>query len=119
MKNGRRGDLPCVFSFTRKYESSRKITLQPSLPTLGRIAQEVGQFNEAEKWYRRSLEIEEKTNDEYGQATVLYQLGRLAQELRHFGEARAFYRKAEGILQRVSDFQTLAVVRQSLAEVTL
>jgi tetratricopeptide (TPR) repeat protein len=42
---------------------------------LGRIAAEQRDFQTAEKWYRKSLEIEEKQGNEHGAAMTYGQLG--------------------------------------------
>jgi tetratricopeptide (TPR) repeat protein len=70
---------------------------------LGIIAQERREFNEAEQWYRKSLAIEEKFKDKYGQAQTLHQLGMIAQERREFNEAEQWYRKSLAIKEKLKD----------------
>jgi len=44
---------------------------------LGIITEEQGQFEQAEKWYEKSLEIKEKQGNEHGAAQTYHQLGKL------------------------------------------
>ena len=81
---------------------------------LGMIAQQRRQFDEAERWYRRSLEIKEKLKDEYGQAITLHQLGMIAEERRQFDEAERLYLQAKAIFEKSNDEYSLSVVRSSL-----
>ena len=84
---------------------------------LGRIAQERQRFDEAEQWYRKSLEINERLGSERG-ATGDYQaLGMIAQEQQQFDKAEQWYRKSleinEGLgLERdaASDYQALGMI---------
>ena len=61
---------------------------------LGTIAQARRRFDEAEGWYKRSLEISERIDDEGGQATGLHQLGTIAQARRRFDEAEDWYKRS-------------------------
>ncbi len=70
---------------------------------LGIIAQEKRQFDEAEDWYRKSLKISEKLNNEYRQAPTLHQLGIIAEERRQFDKAEDWYRKSLKINERLND----------------
>jgi tetratricopeptide (TPR) repeat protein len=70
---------------------------------LGMIAQERRQFDEAERWYRQSLAIEERIGNEHGQGSTLHQLGRIAQERRQFDEAERWYRQSLAIEERIGD----------------
>ena len=45
---------------------------------LGRVAQERRDFEEAERWYQRSLEVRERLGDEHGAAGTYGQLGIIA-----------------------------------------
>jgi len=68
---------------------------------LGVIAQKRREFKEAKEWYRKSLALEEKLKDEYGQASTLHQLGRIAEERREFEEAEQWYRKSLAINEKL------------------
>jgi tetratricopeptide (TPR) repeat protein len=47
---------------------------------LGIIAEERGDFEEARKWYQKSVAIWEKSGDEHGASSTYGQLGLLAEE---------------------------------------
>jgi tetratricopeptide (TPR) repeat protein len=81
---------------------------------LGMIAEERRDFDEAEEWYRKSLAIEEKLKNEYGQAITLHQLGMIAEERRDFDEAERLYLKAEAIFEKYRDEHYLSIVRGSV-----
>ena len=83
----------------------------------GEIAQERGDFAEAEDWYHKSLAICEKIGDEHGQAIALHQLGMISEEQGSFDEAEAFYHQAEAILQRMNDPYHLDMTQQALKRV--
>ena len=73
------------------------------LHLLGMVAEERGQLEEAERWYRQSLAITERIGDESGQAQSLRQLGSVAERRGQLDEAERWYRQAEAILVRVND----------------
>ncbi|HAW50299.1 TPA: hypothetical protein DCX16_05065 [bacterium] len=85
-----------------------------TLHQLGRIAQQRRQFDIAEKWYRMSLEIKEKLEDEYGKAITLHQLGMIAEERRQFDEAERLYLQAKAIFEKYKDKHSLSIVCASL-----
>jgi len=66
---------------------------------LGMIAQKRQQFDEAEKWYRKSLEIYERLGLERDAADSYHQLGMIAQKQQQFDEAEKWYRRALEIYQ--------------------
>jgi tetratricopeptide (TPR) repeat protein len=70
---------------------------------LGRIAQERRDFETAEKWYLKSLEIEEKLSNKAGAATTYHQLGRIAQEQRDFEAAEKLYLKSLQIEEKLGN----------------
>jgi tetratricopeptide (TPR) repeat protein len=76
---------------------------------LGRLAQLRGQLDEAEAWYRKSLEIEEKLGDRPGMARGYHQLGRLAQLRGQLDEAEAWYRKSLEIDEKLGNRPGMAV----------
>ena len=61
---------------------------------LGTIAEERRDFETAEKWYLKSLEIKEKQGNEHGAASTYHQLGMIAQERRDFETAEKWYLKS-------------------------
>jgi len=68
---------------------------------LGRIAEERQQFDVAEQWYRKALEIKERLGLERDAATVYHQLGRIAQERQQFDVAEQWYREALEIFDKI------------------
>ncbi|WP_052418739.1 tetratricopeptide repeat protein [Methanolacinia paynteri] len=61
---------------------------------LGRVAQEQRKWEQAEKCYKKALEICEEFNDRYEQAKIYHQLGRVAQEQRKWKETEKYYKTA-------------------------
>ena len=70
---------------------------------IGNIASQRRQFDESGKWYRSSLEIEEKIGDEHDQAKTLHQLGYIAQERQQFDEAEDWYSRSLAIKKKIGD----------------
>jgi len=65
------------------------------------IADERQQFDEAEKWYRKALEIREQLGLERDAASDYHQLGVIAQKQQQFDEAEKWYRKALEIREQL------------------
>lgn len=74
-----------------------------ALHQLGIVAQEHRNFDDAEKWYRQSMEIKQRIGDEHGLAQTLHQLGRIAQERRNFDGAEKWYRQSMEINERIGN----------------
>src|SRR5674476_1239501 len=68
---------------------------------LGVIAQERKQFDEAEKYYRKALEICKRLKLEQNVAYEYHNLGINAQERKQFDEAEKYHRKALKIFERL------------------
>ncbi len=81
------------------------------------IAQHRQRLDEAERWYRQSLEIKERIGDEHGQAVTLHQLGMIAAAQGNTSEAIQFYEQAETLFTRSNDDYGLEIVRASLKRV--
>jgi tetratricopeptide (TPR) repeat protein len=86
---------------------------------LGMIAQERQQFDEAKKWYRKALEINERLGLERDATTDYHQLGRVAEERQQFDEAEKWYRKALEIKERLglerdaaTDYHQLGIIAE-------
>ena len=62
-------------------------TASSEYPQLGVIAHERKQFDEAEKWYRKALEIFERLKIEQNVAYEYDNLGKIAHERKQFDEA--------------------------------
>jgi hypothetical protein len=89
---------------------------------LGTLAQERGDYPEAERLYRRSLEIDERLGDQSGAATTTSQLGVLATDRGHPRAGVPLQLHALSIHLRLGspnagiDLHWLAVQRQALGE---
>jgi len=70
---------------------------------LGMIAEERRDFDEAQKWYQKSLAIFEKLGNEHGAASTYHQLGRIAEERRDFDEAQKWYQKSLAIEEKLGN----------------
>ena len=70
---------------------------------LGLIAQGRDRHDEADDWYRRSLEINETLGNEADCADSYHQLGRIAQARRRFDDAKGWHRRALAVRQRLGD----------------
>ncbi|MCW3129156.1 MAG: tetratricopeptide repeat protein [Methanophagales archaeon] len=68
---------------------------------LGMIAEERQQFDVAEQWYRKALEIRERLGLERYAANDYHQLGMIAEERQQFDAAEQWYRKALEIYERL------------------
>ncbi|MCD6214744.1 MAG: tetratricopeptide repeat protein, partial [Candidatus Desulfofervidus sp.] len=79
-------------------EAERKIAV--CYHQLGMIAQERQQFDVAEQWYRKALEIFERLSMEKDAADDYHQLGTIAEERQQLDVAEQWYRKALEIRER-------------------
>jgi len=70
---------------------------------LGVVAQGRGSLEEAEEWYRKSLEIEEHLGAERGMAATYHELGVLAQARHKLEEAEEWYHKSLEIKEQLGD----------------
>ena len=70
---------------------------------LGIIAQVQRDFTAAEKWYLKSLEIEEKQRNEHGAALTYMNLGCIARDTGRFDEAAGWYIRSIQILTKYND----------------
>jgi tetratricopeptide (TPR) repeat protein len=70
---------------------------------LGILAQDRGDYQEADRQYRRSLDILRRLGDQAGMATSYHQLGILAQLRGDYAEAERQYRRALEIFERLGN----------------
>ena len=83
---------------------------------IGRVHQEVGDYESAEAAYRRSLEIKSQNDDRAGQASSLVQLGILYKEHLHRPEeAIVFERQAVDIAIETGDLAKEGLRRSNIA----
>ncbi|WP_073071955.1 tetratricopeptide repeat protein [Phormidesmis priestleyi] len=86
---------------------------------LGRVAEELREFEEARHNYQQALQINIEFNDRYNQASTYHQLGSVALELREFEEARHNYQQALQIKIEFNDRYNQASTYQQLGVVAL
>ena len=73
------------------------------LDALGGIAEQQQQWEEAERFYRKSLELKQRLGDECPRAPTLLRLGDLAMNRRPLREAEQWYQQALGIWSSLED----------------
>ena len=78
-------------------------TMSAALHQLGVIAGKQQDFLAAEKWYRKSLMIEERRGNEHGAAFTYHQLGIIFQAQRNFTSAEEWYLKSLAIWEKQND----------------
>jgi tetratricopeptide (TPR) repeat protein len=90
---------------------------------LGRVAQELREYDQARKDYQQALEIYIEFGDRYTQASTYHQLGIVAQELREYDQARKDYQQALQIYiefgdrySQASTYHQLGMVAEELRE---
>jgi len=102
---------------------SGRTDAEPKIATayheLGMIYQERGQYDEAEAWYRKALEIRERRGLERDAASDYHQLGNICLLRGQYDAAEEWYRKAVEIRERLglerdaaSDYHQLGIVEQ-------
>ncbi|MEE8586207.1 MAG: tetratricopeptide repeat protein, partial [Acidobacteriota bacterium] len=84
---------------------------------LGMVEQQRGQLDEAEGWYRKSLQINEELGDRPGLARSFHQLGIVEQKRGRLDEAEGWYRKSLQILEELGDRPGLAGSSHQLGRV--
>ncbi|MBS9387638.1 MAG: tetratricopeptide repeat protein [Dolichospermum sp. WA123] len=84
---------------------------------LGRVAQKLGEFEEARGYYQLALDIYIEYEDRSEQADVYHQLGRVAHKLGEFEEARSYYQLALGVFIEYGDRYSQADVYHQLGYV--
>jgi tetratricopeptide (TPR) repeat protein len=84
---------------------------------MGTVYQEAGCYDDAETAYRKSLEIEARTNNRDGQAATLNQLGNLYDDcLNRPEEAVIFCRQAADIFVELKDMLKEGAARNNIAK---
>ena len=71
-----------------------KSTLATTYHQLGRVAEELREFEQARNYYQQALDINIEFGARYDCARTYHQLGRVAEELREFEQARNYYQQA-------------------------
>jgi tetratricopeptide (TPR) repeat protein len=104
-------------------ERQKQLWMATDYHQLGRVAQELREFEQARADYQQALQIKVEFNDRYEQASTYHQLGKVAQDLREFEQARADYQQALQIYvefddryEQASTYHNLGKVAQDLRE---
>ncbi len=84
---------------------------------LGIVAQERGQLDEADEWYRKSLAIKEELGDRPGMAITYHQLGNAATDRGRLSEAGEWYRKSLAINEELGDRPGMASTYHQLGNI--
>lgn len=72
-----------------------------ALHSLGILAHEKGQLDQAEEYYSKALTLREQTNNATGRSAVLHQLGNLALDRKQPEQAEALYHQSLGISEQL------------------
>ena len=86
---------------------------------LGIIAHEQRDFETAERWYLKSLEISERMGNENGAAITYHQLGGIAEARRDYETAERWYLKALEIKERMGNEHGAAITYYQLGTCSL
>ncbi|MBE5230505.1 MAG: tetratricopeptide repeat protein [Microcystis aeruginosa PMC 728.11] len=141
---GALGNLAIAYKDTKNYEQAKQTNLKvieltqnlqgvdeqqkasilgTTYHNLGRVAQELREWEQARSYYQQAIEICIEYGDRFSQASTLHQLGYLAEELREWEQARSYYQQAIEICieygDRFSQARTLhqlGIVAQELRE---
>ncbi len=84
---------------------------------LGRIAQEMLDFEKARHWYLKSLAISEKQGYLHAAAIGYHQMGRMAELQRSFEEARSWCLKALAVDKTQGDLDAVAISYRTLGRI--
>jgi tetratricopeptide (TPR) repeat protein len=95
-----------------KTKGRLKATLNHSL---GMVAQEQRQWEQAEQYYQQALQICVEYNDRYSQASTYHQLGSVAQEQRQWNQAGDYLLQALDIFVTFEETNSIRVTLRSLA----
>jgi tetratricopeptide (TPR) repeat protein len=86
---------------------------------LGLIALEQRDIDAAERWYARSIQLNEQLGNEQGAALTYHQLGNVALQRRHFEDAHTWHLRALAINQKLGNEDAGAIAYHQLGSVAL
>ncbi|EIJ34991.1 CHAT domain-containing protein [Thiothrix nivea] len=101
----------CLLIFNDLGEPAAKIIYQ-----IGMVYRHLGKYLEAEKAYRKALEIETKIKNVLGQAHSLHELGNLYNDAGNPGRAIDFYFQASNAYADCGELSAECLARSHLAE---
>ncbi|HEV3312174.1 MAG TPA: tetratricopeptide repeat protein [Chloroflexota bacterium] len=121
MVAARRGDLA---EAERRLEDGLASQTHPSTQaqagtwgTLGLVAFGRGQYAKAEEWYRKSLDLQEQSGDQFGFALGLMGLGLVQQYRGDLAGAEAFYRRCIDLQERLGGLPWIGYAMCGLGDV--
>ena len=82
------------------------------------VAQHRGHLEDAETWYRKSLDINETLGNRPGMASSYHQLGMVAQHRGHLEDAETWYRKSLDIEETLGNRRGMATSYAQLGLLT-
>jgi tetratricopeptide (TPR) repeat protein len=104
-------------------EQSKKTQLAITFHQLGRVSQELREYEQARQYYQQALDINIQFNNVYEQASTFHNLGIVSQALREFERAQQYYQQAldiniqfNDVYEQASTFHQLGSVSQELRE---
>ncbi|MGF1991392.1 MAG: CHAT domain-containing protein [Nostoc sp. ZfuVER08] len=92
-----------------------KSSLASTYHQLGRVAEELRQYDQARDYYQQALEIFIEFGDRYSCARTYFQLGKVAEELGELEEAKANYLQDLVITTEFNDEHGLGISLRNLA----
>nr|MDJ0601267.1 tetratricopeptide repeat protein [Crocosphaera sp.] len=115
--------LELLDSLNNVDEQGKQSNLATTYYQLGRVAQELREWDEARNYYQQALSIKIEYGDRYSQASTYHHLGMVAEELREWDEARNYYQQALSIkieygdrYSQASTYHNLGMVAHKLRE---
>ena len=112
-----------IQTLTGVEETQKQSALASTCHQLGRVAEELREYEQARSYYQQALDIKIAFSDRFSQAGTLHQLGIVAQELREYEQARSYYQQALDIYiassdryEQASTLHQLGIVAQELRE---
>ncbi|MFN9399866.1 MAG: tetratricopeptide repeat protein [Dolichospermum sp.] len=104
-------------------ERQKQLWKAGSYQQLGRVAQEMREYAQAQDFYQQALSIYIEFGDLYKQAGTYHQLGTVAEKMREYAQARDFYQQALAIFIEFGDrysqaitYHHLGIVAQKMRE---
>ena len=95
----------------------KKISIATTYHQLGRVAEELRQWEQAKSYYQQALDIKIEYGDRYSQASTYHQLGSVAQQLRQWEQAKSYYQQALDIKIEYGDRYSQASTYHQLGSV--
>jgi len=82
------------------------------------IAQFRGNWDEAEEYFKASLEMKREIGDKQGVATTMHHLGMIAQNRGNWDEAEEYMKEAQEIVKEIGDKQGVAFTMGALGRLS-